>query len=96
MKKIGFVTLLASVCFSASAYAEFKVLIGVDPADMQSKNLATLVSPTPGISSALGAQVSLRQTADLTDAMRATRTQENDVVVGPAHVAASAIMLSIW
>ena len=91
MKKIGFVTLLASVCFSASAYAEFKVLIGDDPADMQSKNLATLVSPTPGISSALGTQVSLRQTADLTDAMRATRTQENDMVVGPAHVAASAI-----
>lgn len=91
MKKIGFVTLLASACFSVSAYADFKVLIGVDPADMQSKNLATLVSPTPGISSALGTQVSLRQTADLTDAMRATRTQENDMVVGPAHVAASAI-----
>ena len=82
---------LSSVLFSALAQADYKVLIGVDPADVQSKNLATLTSPTPALSAALNSQISLRQTNDLTDAMRATRTQENDIVVGPSHVAASAI-----
>ena len=83
--------LLSGLFLSGLAQADYKVLIGVDPADVQNKNLATLVSPTPALTTAMGGQVSLRQTTDLTDAMRATRTQENDIVIGPAHIAASAI-----
>jgi rhodanese-related sulfurtransferase len=74
------------------AQAEIKVLIGHDPADDSAKQQQSLlVSPTPTLTAALGSQVVLKQTSDLTDVMRASRTQENDILIGPPHVTASAI-----
>ena len=82
----------SALVFPFAAMAEYKVLVGVDPADEVGKqNLAVATSPTPSLTAAMGAQVLLRQTSDLTDVMRASRTQENDIVIGPSHVAASAI-----
>jgi rhodanese-related sulfurtransferase/ABC-type phosphate/phosphonate transport system substrate-binding protein len=72
--------------------ADFKVMVGMDPADEVGKqNLALGTSPTPSLSAALGAKVLLKQTSNLTDVMRASRTQENDALIGPPHVTASAI-----
>ncbi len=81
-----------SLLASPAAHAEYKVLIGIDPADEANKKTITAgVLPNTSLSAALGSSISLKQTNDLTDVMRATRTQENDIIIGPAHVAASAI-----
>lgn len=84
--------LAISVFASPAAYADYKVLIGIDPADEVNKKTITAgVLPNTSLSAALGSAVSLKQTNDLTEVMRATRTNENDIIIGPAHVAASAI-----
>jgi len=91
-KILCFLAVVSVTVFPFSAFAEFKVLIGIDPADdITKRNLAVALSPTPSLSSAIGSQVLLKQTSDLTDVMRASRTQENDILIGPAHVTASAI-----
>ncbi len=85
---------LAPISFACSlpAYADYKALIGIDPADEVNKKSVTAgLLPSASLSNALGSTVTLKQTSDLTDVMRATRTQENDIIIGPAHVAASAI-----
>jgi rhodanese-related sulfurtransferase/ABC-type phosphate/phosphonate transport system substrate-binding protein len=75
-----------------SALADFRMLVGYDPADDTGRqNRALGNSPAPSLSAALGAKVSLRSTSNLTEVMRATRTQENDVLIGPPHVTASAV-----
>lgn len=91
-KILSLLAVISATIFPLSAFADFKVLIGIDPADdITKRNLAVALSPTPSLSSALGSQVLLKQTSDLTDVMRASRTQENDILIGPAHVTASAI-----
>jgi rhodanese-related sulfurtransferase len=72
------------------SHAQIKVLIGNDPAD-ESKPQALAASPTPSLTAALGSQVVLKQTTDLTEVMRASRTQENDILIVPPHATASAI-----
>jgi rhodanese-related sulfurtransferase/ABC-type phosphate/phosphonate transport system substrate-binding protein len=89
---IKFAALSCALSLPLHAAADFKILVGVDPADdLGAGNVAFtgLVSPTLG--AALGTKILHKQTSNLTDVMRATRTQENDALVGPPHVAASAI-----
>ncbi|MFC5474907.1 PhnD/SsuA/transferrin family substrate-binding protein [Paraherbaspirillum soli] len=75
-----------------TAAAEFKILLGFDPADDSGKqDMAFGVAAAPSLSAALGTKVSLNQTTNLTDAMRASRTQENDAIIAPPHVTASAV-----
>jgi rhodanese-related sulfurtransferase len=84
--------LLGTVILASPACADFRVTIGSDPADDQYRqNLALGNAPTPSMSAALGLKVFLRQTTNLTDVLRASRTQENDALIGPAHVTASAL-----
>lgn len=91
-RRIRFALFSLSLASSFPAHADFKALIGIDPADeVNKKSVAAGVLPSASLSNALGATVTLKQTTDLTDVMRATRTQENDIIVGPAHVTASAI-----
>jgi rhodanese-related sulfurtransferase/ABC-type phosphate/phosphonate transport system substrate-binding protein len=89
---IKFAALSCALSLPLQGAADFKILVGVDPADdLGAGNVAFtgLVSPTLG--AALGTKILHKQTSNLTDVMRATRTQENDALVGPPHVAASAI-----
>lgn len=72
--------------------ADFDATVGVDPADEQGMQPQSLgMTSGPSMSAALGFRVYLRQTSNLTDVMRATRTQENDVLIGPPQIAASAL-----
>jgi rhodanese-related sulfurtransferase/ABC-type phosphate/phosphonate transport system substrate-binding protein len=74
------------------AAAEFKIMVGVDPADDDGRrNLAFAGAIAPSLTAALGTRVLHKQTTNLTDVMRASRTQENDALIGPPHVTASAI-----
>lgn len=67
-----------------------RVLVAMDPADEGSGLLSIMVANTP-LPRLLGAPVTVLPLRDLRDAMRATRTGENDAIVGPAHVIASAL-----
>ncbi len=62
----------------------------MDPADEGSGLLSIMVANTP-LPRLLGAPVAVLPIRDLRDARRATRTGENDAIVGPAHVIASAL-----
>ena len=94
MKLLRCATLLLSFsAFSAIAQdAPFRVLLGVDPSDEAGLQEQALGAPiAPSMSSAMQNRVQVKQTTNLTDVMRATRTEENDIVIGPPHVTASAI-----
>lgn len=85
--------LLNLACASIGANAaEFQVLLGIDPSDEASLREQMLGEPLgPSFSTALQNKVQVKQTDNLTDVMRATRTQENDVIIGPPHITASAV-----
>jgi rhodanese-related sulfurtransferase len=75
-------------CALAGA-AEFKVLVSVDPAD--GARLVGTAGPASALSKAVNGNARVLVSKDLKDAMRATRTGENQMIVGPAHVIASAL-----
>jgi hypothetical protein len=75
---------------TAPSGPQHRVLVAMDPADEGSGLLSIIVANTP-LPRLLGAPVAVLPLRDLRDAMRATRTGENDAIVGPAHVIASAL-----
>ncbi len=72
------------------ARAELKVLIGIDPSDVESLLISTSAISS-AISGASGLPAKVIKSNDLGNAMRATRTGEYDIFIAPAHVAASAL-----
>lgn len=67
-----------------------RVSITMDPSDGVSELLTLAVANSP-LSRQLKTRVIVLPQRDLTDAMRSSRTQENDVIIAPAHVVASAL-----
>ena len=68
-----------------------RVMVVADTSDESSDLLTVAVAGTP-LQRTLGGRVAVLPMRDMHDAMRATRTGEYDVIVGPAHVAASALV----
>ncbi|MEO8188240.1 MAG: PhnD/SsuA/transferrin family substrate-binding protein, partial [Burkholderiaceae bacterium] len=68
-----------------------RVMVVADTSDENSDLLTVAVAGTP-LQRTLGGRVVVLPMRDMHDAMRATRTGEYDVIVGPAHVAASALV----
>ena len=66
-------------------------MVVADTSDESSDLLTVAVAGTP-LQRTLGGRVAVLPMRDMHDAMRATRTGEYDVIVGPAHVAASALV----
>ncbi len=73
-----------------AAAAEFKVLVSVDPAD-GARGMIGAPAAATALSKAVNGSARVFVSKDLKDAMRATRTGENQMIVGPAHVIASAL-----
>ncbi len=67
-----------------------RVSVAMDPSDGASELLTLAVSNAP-LARLLNGRVIVLPQRDLTDAMRSSRTQENDVIIAPAHVIASAL-----
>lgn len=67
-----------------------RVSVAMDPSDGASELLTLAVSNAP-LAKLINARVIVLPQRDLTDAMRSSRTQENDVIIAPAHVIASAL-----
>jgi rhodanese-related sulfurtransferase len=73
-----------------AAAADFKVLVSLDPAD-SGRGFVGTASPAAALSKAVNANARVLVSKDLKDVMRATRTGENQMIIGPAHVVASAL-----
>ncbi len=73
-----------------AAAADFKVLVSVDPADSTRGFIGTATAAA-ALSKTVNANARVLLSNDLKDSMRATRTGENQVIIGPAHVMASAL-----
>ena len=88
---------LAALCsiFAAPAFAagEIHVLLGIDPADTTGDVLLSAsLAPAQSLTKATGQRTTVAQTATMAEVMRASRTIENEIIIAPAHVTASAIL----
>jgi rhodanese-related sulfurtransferase len=86
------VATLALAAAVASA-AEIHVLLGVDPADATGDVLLSAsLAPAQSITRATGSKTTITQTSTMAEVMRASRTVENEIIIAPAHVTASAVL----
>ena len=81
--------MLLLLCAPATA-TDFKALVSLDPAD-SARGFFSTAAPAAALSKAVNTNVRLLVSKDLKDCMRATRTGENQILIGPAHVVASAL-----
>jgi rhodanese-related sulfurtransferase len=87
---LGAAAAFVLACAPAVQAAEFKVLISLDPSDGGLSAIAT-ATPAAALGKTLGGPAQMLASNDLKDSMRATRTTEDQVIIGPAHVTASAL-----
>ena len=82
------------LCAAGAASAgDIRVLLGVDPADMTGDVLLSAsLAPAQSLSRVTGQRATVTQTSTMADVMRASRTVENEIIIAPAHVTASAIL----
>lgn len=88
-------TLVATLYFTAVAAAagEIHVLLGVDPADATGDVLLSAsLAPAQSLTRATGSKTTITQTSTMAEVMRASRTVENEIIIAPAHVTASAVL----
>ena len=88
-------SLAATLCFSAVAASagEIHVLLGVDPADATGDVLLSAsLGPAQSLTRVTGSKTTIAQTSTMAEVMRASRTVENEIIIAPAHVTASAML----
>ena len=77
----------------AAVAAEIHVLLGVDPADASGDVLLSAsLAPAQSLTRATGSRTTITQTSTMAEVMRTSRTVENEIIIAPAHVTASAIL----
>jgi rhodanese-related sulfurtransferase len=87
--------LFLALSFAAgiASAAEIHVLLGVDPADATGDVLLSAsLAPAQSITRSTGSKTTITQTSTMAEVMRASRTVENEIIIAPAHVTASAIL----
>ncbi len=75
----------------AAVPGTLRAVIVLDSSDLAS-DFMTLAVTNTGLGKLAGSRAILLPQRDLTDAMRASRTGENDVIIAPPHVTASALI----
>lgn len=78
------------LCGATTVASAFNVLVSNDPAD-GTRIASSVAQPAAGVSKIVNASARIVLSNDLKDSMRATRTGENQILIGPAHVMASAL-----
>lgn len=90
--KIAIILAFCSAGIEARS-ADVHVLMGIDPSEIKSEIGAnSSVVPAQSLTRKMGLRASILQTASMAEAMRASRTVENEIIIAPAHVTASAIL----
>ena len=75
----------------AAVPSTLRAVMVLDSSDAAS-DFMTLAVTNTGLGKLAGARAILLPQRDLTDAMRSTRTGENDIIIAPPHVTASALI----
>jgi rhodanese-related sulfurtransferase len=85
---------VVAAAFAGSALAaDVRVLLGVDPADASGDVLLSAsVAPAQSLTRTTGSRTTITQTSVMAEVMRASRTVENEIIIAPAHVTASAVL----
>ncbi len=86
----AFIALQGAHAATPAGTGSARVLVAMDPADEGAGLLPIMVS-SKELTQFLKGPAVIMPSLDLKDAMRASRTQENDAILAPAHVTASAI-----
>jgi rhodanese-related sulfurtransferase len=91
---LRFAAAAAACAVSTGAFpAEIRVLLGVDPADSAGDvMLSASLAPSQSLTRATGSRTTVTQTSSMHEVMRASRTVENEIIIAPSHVTASAIL----
>ena len=93
LRSLAGVALVTVAMTNAQAAADVRVLLGIDPADTAGDVLLSAsLAPSQSLSKATGARTTITQTSTMAEVMRASRTIENEIIIAPAHVTASAIL----
>ena len=93
VRSFAALALAAAALTGAHAANEVRVVLGIDPADSSGDVLLSAsVGPSQSITRATGMRATIIQTSSMAEVMRASRTVENEVIIAPAHVTASAIL----
>ncbi|MEO6032615.1 MAG: rhodanese-like domain-containing protein [Burkholderiaceae bacterium] len=77
-------------CSVLAGAADFRALVSIDPSDNRA-GLVAIAPPNVSLSRVLWVQSQILVSHDLKDAMRASRTGENQMIIAPVHVTASAL-----
>ena len=84
---------LAVLFAGSAAAADVRVLLGVDPADTAGDVLLSAsLGPAQSLTRTTGSRTTVTQTSSMAEVMRASRTVENEIIIAPAHVTASAVL----
>jgi rhodanese-related sulfurtransferase len=81
----------AAAARDAKDAGTLRAVVVLDSSDLSSDFLTMAVANT-GLGRLAGTRAVVLPQRDLTDAMRSTRTGENDIIIAPPHVAASALI----
>jgi len=93
VRSFAALVLVASAGGGAEAATDVRVLLGIDPADSSGDVLLSAsVAPSQSLTRVTGMRTTITQTSSMAEVMRASRTVENEVIIAPAHVTASAIL----
>ena len=90
----GLATMLLGVLPAAAqapATGTLRAVVALDASDLSS-DFMTLAVANTGLGKLAGMRAVVLPQRDLTDAMRSTRTGENDIIIAPPHVIASALI----
>jgi len=93
VRSFAALALAASALGGAEAASDVRVLLGIDPAESAGDVLLSAsVAPSQSLTRVTGMRTTITQTSNMAEVMRASRTVENEVIIAPAHVTASAIL----
>jgi len=93
VRSFAALALAASALGGAEAASDVRVLLGIDPAESAGDVLLSAsVAPSQSLTRVTGMRTTITQTSSMAEVMRASRTVENEVIIAPAHVTASAIL----
>lgn len=91
MAKLNALVFLALLGAVGQATADISVLVAIEPTSKKEGFMLSRVGTETGLGKAVGQNVAMKTSDDLTDAMRATRSGGYDIFIAPAQVAASAL-----
>lgn len=88
---IAAAAIAAAFAGQAHAASDIRVLLGRDPSDPGVLQTTALIPAAQSLGRATGTRAMITPLASMAEVMRSSRTLENEIIIAPAHVTASAM-----